>query len=331
MNKVINLAFAGFRHGHIYSLLDCALKNENVHITGGWEDYGPDREIAKQKGMEFPYATYEELLADSIVDAVAIGNYYQARGRMVIDALKAGKHVIVDKPVCISMEELEEIKALCKETGLEMFAMLDMRFHPNVQAAKQLIDKGEIGKVNNISFGGQHPLLMDSRASWYFEDGKHGGTINDIAVHGIDLARYFTGCGVKEINGARTWNHYAAGVSHFMDSGMFMVTLENGAGLMADVSYAVPDSIGFDIPYYWEFKIWGSKGMLTFSYYTDGVMLYQNGKKEAVSYPGVTLPINYLDSFVAAIQGKETCYLSTGDSLQSSEDTLKIQIYADEH
>lgn len=328
MKKTVNLAIAGFRHGHIYSLFELASQSCDVTIVGGWEEYEPDKESAEKRGVVFTYDTYEDLLADPNVDAVAIGNYYSARGNMVIAALQAGKHVIVDKPICISLEELQQIKSLQKESKLQVFAMLDLRFHPAVQAAKELIERGEIGDVNNVYFGGQHPLMLGSRASWYFEEGKHGGTINDIAVHGVDLIRYLTGFGVAEVNGARTWNRFAKGIPHFKDSAMFLATLENGAGVIADVSYAIPDSIGFAFPMYWEFKFWGTKGMINFSYQSETVKLYQNGNTDVVEYTGKAPEENYMDCFVCAVRGEDPVHLSTEESLRSSEETLKIQAYA---
>lgn len=328
---MLNIAFAGFRHGHIYSLLDYARKNEKLHITGGWEEYGPDKEVAQsQWNMEFPYENYADILNDPSVDIVAIGNYYTARGQMIIDALKAGKHVIADKPICTSIEEMNQIIALQAKTGLQIFAMLDLRFNKNAIAVKKLIEEGAIGEVNNISFGGQHPLMLGSRAGWYFEEGKHGGTINDIAVHGIDLIRYFTGSDVKKIDGARCWNKFAKGVPHFEDSSMFMLTLENGAGVIADVSYATPDSIGYGLEYYWEFKIWGTEGLIVFTIYGDSVKLYKNGNKEVVLVDGIEPDMNYLDGIVDAIEGRHPRYLDTRETLASSLQTLLVQAYADD-
>ena len=98
--------------------------------------------------------------------------------------------------------------------------------------------------------------MYGKRPGWYFEEGKHGGTINDIAIHGIDLLRYLTGSGVKVINAARTWNAFAKSAPAFCDSAQFMVTLENGAGVIADVSYSSPDSFGYLMPTYWQFCVW---------------------------------------------------------------------------
>ena len=64
-----------------------------------------------------------------------------------------------------------------------------------------------IGDLVTISFGGQHALNYkedgSGRAAWYFEEGKHGGTLTDIAVHGIDLAQWICGCRVKNVTGAQ--------------------------------------------------------------------------------------------------------------------------------
>ena len=110
---------------------------------------------------------------------------------------------------------------------------------------------------------------------------------------------------------------------------MFMLTLESGAGVMADVSYAVPDTIGFSIPYYWDFKIWGTEGVMAFSFSSDGIDLYKNGNTELVKVEKLPLENTYLEDFLNAVEGKETKYLSTEESLLAMEQTLKIQQKAD--
>ena len=85
---MMNLAFAGFRHGHILALYDTAKDSPLVNLCGAFEEDSETREaMACEKGISFRYETYEELLADPAVDAVAIGDYYSARGARVIAAL----------------------------------------------------------------------------------------------------------------------------------------------------------------------------------------------------------------------------------------------------
>lgn len=327
---MMRIGIAGFRHGHIYSLYDLVQKSDRVALAGAWEENEAARKDAEENhGVVFNYATYEEMLNDPTVDAIGIGNYYGARGEMVIAALRAGKHVITDKPLCTSLSEWEEIRALHEKTGLSVGIMLDMRQNKNALAAKKIIEDGLIGEVHNIQFGGQHPLFYGTRPAWYFEDGKHGGVINDIAIHGIDLIPYLTGLEIKEIIGARCWNAYADQEPAFRDSAQLMLSLSNGAGVIADVSYAVPNSIGFDLPYYWQFQIWGKGGMLAFSAASDGVALYRDGETEVCRHAAIEPTETYLDAFLDEVEGKPTT-MPTAEMLRSAKTALLIQKAADE-
>lgn len=322
MNK-LNIAFAGFRHGHIYGLYHLAKTNNRLHIAGAWEEDAESIAEAKNNGVTFTYKTYEELLCDKNIDIVAIGNYYGIRGRMLISALEAGKHVIADKPLCIRREEAEQAEKICREKGLKIGLMLDMRHHKNVLSAMKVIEDGVIGSINNIYFGGQHPLMYGTRPWWYFEDGKHGGTINDIAIHGIDLVRRFTKSEIKEVQAARCWNCFASEKSGFKDSAQFMLELDSGAGVIADVSYSAPDSLGFSMPTYWEFKIWGTKGMLMFHANADGVELYINGAEKMHMAECVDTDGNYLEDFLHDIDAD--VFENTDSVLKSTKATLAIQ------
>ncbi|MEA4823141.1 MAG: Gfo/Idh/MocA family oxidoreductase [Clostridiaceae bacterium] len=260
---MLNLAFVGFRHGHINGLYAQAMQNPDVTVVAAYEEDAEAKKAAEESlGVKFTHDSYEALLADPTIDAVAIGDYFGIRGARAIAALKAGKHIIVDKPLCTSVAELDEIEKLSREKGLKVGCMLDLRLSAWVEPVRDFIFSGKLGQIHQISFTAQHPLNWGTRPSWYFEDGKHGGTINDIGIHGIDLIPYLTGLKFKKVNAARQWNAYAKLAPKFMDSAQFMAELDNGAGVMADVSYAAPSSCGFKLPQYWRFTIWGDKGVI---------------------------------------------------------------------
>jgi predicted dehydrogenase len=166
--KKYGIAFAGFRHGHIFGLYNAALENESINVVSAWEENEEAKKSACENGVVFNCESFEDMLSDEKVDIVAIGDYYGRRGRLAIKALEAGKHVIADKPLCTSLDELYEIKRLAKEKNLKVGMMLDMRYNKNVLAAKKLVESGEIGEINNVYFGGQHPLLYGERPAWYF-------------------------------------------------------------------------------------------------------------------------------------------------------------------
>lgn len=320
------IAFAGFRHGHIFQLYNQVRKCDRVEICGSWEENDEARETAmKEHEVEFNFATFEELL-NSDADIVAIGDYYGRRGELAIAALKAGKHVMADKPLCTSIEQLDEIERLSKEKNLKVGCMLSLRYSPYTAVAKELIDSGKLGDIHAVSFNGQHSLDYGSRPMWYFEKGKHCGVINDIAIHGIDLVEYLTGHKLKNVTGARTWNAFATEEPDFKDCAQFMIELDNGCGVMADVSYAAPGHLECGTPFYWQFLIWGSKGLIRFA--EDG----KNGVDAYIDYAdamefieGKPCENNHITDFLDEIEGKIGLLISTKEVLKSQRDTLIIQ------
>lgn len=330
MEKIMKIAIIGCRHAHIFSLYQLIKESDRVEFAGAYETDTNARDAAeKNQGISFPYSSVEDIFADKTVDAVALGDYYGIRGAQAIAALKAGKHVIADKPLCTSLDELDEIERLAKEKGLSVGIMLDLRYHKNILTAKKLIADGTIGGIHNVQFGGQHPLQYGTRPGWYFEEGKHGGVINDIAIHGIDLLTYLTGNTVEKINAARTYNAYATEVPHFRDCGQMMLTLSGGAGVLADVSYSAPNKMGYSYPYYWEFHIWGERGMVSFNYNSDGVTLCAADAEAPTVVPAIAPYGNVLDAFLDDIEGKSTL-MSTAEAIGVQRKALEIQRIADE-
>lgn len=321
MNKK-KIAFAGFRHSHILVLYNMVKESDIFELGGAFELDENARNEYEEKGVSFAYGSYEELLNDKTVNTVAIGDYYAKRGNLAIKALQCGKNVICDKPLCTSLEELDKIEALAKEKGLYVSCMFTMRYDDITESAKEAMNL--IGKVRSVYFGGQHPLMFSERPSWYFEEGKYGGLFNDIAIHGVDLIYYLTGQRIKETTCARCYNAYADKACNFPDSGQFMAKLENGAGVIADVSYAVPMPVSYALPYYWQFFIWGEKGVAKFSANSESVECFVEGNPEAIIIPKKKAPVSYLEDFNSLING-EKAILPVEDSIESTRETLTIE------
>ena len=320
-----SIAFAGFRHGHIFALYEAAKTHSALVLTGAWEADLQAKETAEKQGIVFTYDSFDSLLRDDSVDIVAIGDYYSARGKLAIAALTAGKHVIADKPLCTSPEEAAQIQKLAEQNNLAVGIMLDLRDDATMITAQTAIDSGLLGEINNIIFEGQHPLLFGVRPDWYFEDGKHGGVINDIAIHGIDLIRRFTRSDVADVLASRCWNFYAVEAPEFLDSAQFMLRMENGAGILADVSYAAPNTQGYSHPSYWHFRVWGEKGLMDFRANSNQVHVYLNGEKEPQLLPLVAPNQTYLDDFLHAINDSGYLRQYRSNNMAVVTQTLLIQ------
>lgn len=324
----MNIAFCGLRHAHINVLYDLASAQAGTSVLGAWEEDDAARQAAQAR-MACPfYGSYDELLSDGRVDIVAVGDYYGIRGQRVIAALRAGKHVLCDKPICTRLEELDEIERLCREKGLYVGCMLDLRYDPALRLARDIISEGRLGEIHAINFTGQHPLQYGVRPMWYFEPGKHGGTFNDLAIHGLDAVRYITGLKYRRTVMARQYNAFAHSQPDFADCAQLLGEYENGAGLMADVSYSAPAPSAFNLPTYWRFSFWGETGMLECRLGEGRVTLACAGMEHAQAIQAAPIDEDCLRDLMLTIEGKPTAF-APNDAFISTRVALEIQQYAD--
>lgn len=330
--KKLRVAFMGFRHGHIFDAYNHLKERDDVEIVAACEEDETARKVLVAEGKaRITHDSYRRLLESVECDVVAVGDYYGKRGSILIGALERGKHVISDKPICTSLRELDEIEKLASEKKLVVGCQLDLRDSGVFQEMRRLIRAGEIGEVHAISFNGEHPLLWGSRPGWYFEHGKHGGTINDIAIHAMDAIPWITGLQFKNVNAARNWNARVKEAPHFKDCAQFMLSMNNGCGVLGDVSYLAPDSMGYSIPQYWQLRFWGTDGLLENSNTTKEITVYHKADKAPRTVkPDGGSPGGYLDAFIREIRGEKTnLHLSSTEVLRASRLTLQVQEAAD--
>ncbi len=323
------VSFAGFRHSHAFALYDKLNNDPRIVILGAFEEDEQARIEAESRGVKFSYSSLDELINDKRTDAVIIGDCYGKRGNIAVRALAAGKHIFADKPLCTRKGEIEEIKKLCENGGPAVGVMFDMRNNPNIIAAGEIIESGRLGIINNIVFEAQHPLNYGSRPAWYFEEGLHGGTINDIAVHAVDLIREFTKSDVKKVVGARVWNFYADKCPDFKDSAQLMLKMGSGAGVIGDVSYASPKLHGYSHPCYWHFRIWGSEGLADFSLSSDGVTLYLKNSEEPEKVSGSEKQYDYFEDYLHAVNDEEYRKVYNEKTIKTSQQAIMIQSCAE--
>ena len=142
------------------------------------------------------YASYEDMLASRMIDAVAVctpSGYHFENARQ---ALNAGKHVIVEKPMCLTLKEADELIALSKKRGLCLCVVSQTRFSAAAQAVKKMIASGVAGRPISAQlmmrfYRGQE--YYDSaawRGTWKYDG---GGILMNQGIHGIDLLCYLMG------------------------------------------------------------------------------------------------------------------------------------------
>jgi predicted dehydrogenase len=330
----LKFAFAGFRHYHIFELVEALKDHEQAEIVATCEEDGAAREaVARDKGLEVTHESIEKMLAEVECDVVAIGDYYGKRGQIAIQALEAGKHVIADKPLCTSLEELDRIETLAGQKKLVVGCQLNMRFDGAIRTIGKLVADGRIGEVHTIAFGGQHPLMYGSgRPAWYFMPGCQGGTINDIFIHAASVLETVTGRRVVETVAARAWNARLPEVPHFQDAAQLMLRLDNGGGVLGDVSYLAPAQCGYSIDQYWRYTLHGEAGLIEATVGRDRLFLAtdQSEKPEQVSSEKGR-PLGYFEDFLAQIRGDGDVSLTSQQVIRATRMALQVQRAADEN
>lgn len=150
----------------------------------GIVDIKPERQAwARERGMHV-YETYEEMLQDPTVDAILIATPNHLHKGMAIAAMRAGKHVLCEKPVMISSEELLEVMAVSKETGKVFYPRQNREWDEDYLIVKKIYDEKLLGNVFNIKC-----RIMGSRGipgDWRGVKEYGGGMMLDWGVHIID-------------------------------------------------------------------------------------------------------------------------------------------------
>jgi len=327
----LRVAFVGFRHGHIFGLYRLAQERSDISVVAACEEDGPTRGTLAESGVKVTHDDYARMLADVECDVVACGDYFGIHGERVIQALGSGRHVISDKPLCTSMSELIRIRALSETGRLKVGCMLDLANLGPYVTLREMLMRGVIGETHSITFLGQHPLLYGTRPMWNFEPGKHGGTLNDIAVHAIDIIPWLTGRAIVEITAARAWNAKIKQHPCFQDGAALMMRLDNDGSAIGDVSYLSSDKHGYQMPPYWRFTIAGSEGVVETCCTAKTVTIWRNDNEAVVEEPAApNRPGAYFDDFLADIARTPVSDgLHTQRVLESSRISLLAQQAAD--
>ena len=170
--------------------------NPDTEVYGFYDlNLARAEELAKKYGGK-AYASYEELLADPEIEAVSVCVANHAHAEISIAALKAGKHVLCEKPMAITLEECEAMVAAAKESGKYLMIGQNQRLAKAHMKARELIRQGAIGKVLTFrtifGHGGPETWSVDpGKNTWFFDKTKAAmGAMADLGIHKTDMIQY---------------------------------------------------------------------------------------------------------------------------------------------
>ena len=164
--------------------------------------YNPTRSRAEEMAEKYGgkvFDTAEELLSDPNIDAVSVCAANYAHAELTIKALKAGKHVLCEKPMATTMADCEAMVAAAKESGKLLMIGQNQRVTAAHMLARKMVEEGVIGKVISFrtAFGHGGPetwAIKPGKDTWFFDKGKAAmGVMADLGIHKTDLIQYLLG------------------------------------------------------------------------------------------------------------------------------------------
>ena len=213
------------------------LANPNAEICGFYDiNLARAEELARKYGAK-AYPTYEALLADPGIDAVSVCAANHVHAEISIAALKAGKHVLCEKPMAISLEECEAMVAAARESGKYLMIGQNQRLAKAHVKARELIAQGAIGKVLTFrtifGHGGPETWSIDpGKNVWFFDKTKAAmGAMADLGIHKTDMIPYVLGSKIVKTQAVLTTldkRDATGGLIGVDDNAICIYQMENG-------------------------------------------------------------------------------------------------------
>jgi len=210
------------KRGKLIAVCDVVAENANAMA----ESYGA-----------VAYTEYEEMLKnETTIDVVAVCSPNGLHAIHSIEALKAGYHVLCEKPMGLTVQECGDMIQAAERANKRLFAIKQNRYNPPVAAVKEVIDSGKLGKVLSIQLSCFWNRNTDYYAnSWKGTKDLDGGTLFTQFSHFVDLLYWLIG-DVDEV-AAMMGNFAHQGIIEFEDTGVVILKFTNGA--IGTINYTV--------------------------------------------------------------------------------------------
>jgi predicted dehydrogenase len=181
------------------------------------------------------YLDYRDLLDNTDVDLVVIGAPNDLHCAMVVDAAAAGKHVVVEKPMCLNLAEADRMIAACKDEGVKLMYAEELCFAPKYVRLKELLDSGALGAPTLLKQSEKHdgphaPHFWDVRRSG-------GGVTMDMGCHAIAFFRWMLGGAAIRSVYAQMGTQVHADKTCGDDNALIIVEFDNGVVALAEESW----------------------------------------------------------------------------------------------
>ena len=232
------------------------MKNDGVELVALC-DNNEQRlaEVGERYSINGLYSNYEELLQNPEIDAVSICTWNNTHAEISIAALESGKHVLVEKPLSMTVEQALAVEAAVKKSGKVLQVGFVRRHGDNTMLLKQFIDQDELGEIYYAKASCLRRL--GNPGGWFSDQSKSGGgPLIDLGVHMIDICWYLMGKPRPVSVSGNTYSKlgnrshikslsfyqaadYNPVLNDVEDLANALIRFDNGASLFVDVSFTL--------------------------------------------------------------------------------------------
>ena len=198
MSKTIKYGFIGSGSIMQYRHLPECHEGKNMVVAAIADPMEDRARTIADKYDATPYYDHQKMLAEADLDAVVVGSPNVFHAPHTIEALNAGYHVLCEKPMAGDIKSAKEMIAAADKAGKYLMIGMNQRLMPPHVKAKQVLDRGELGKVlafeTNFKHAGPDGWSVDGALSWFFDDKLAIMGVNgDLGIHKADLMRFLLG------------------------------------------------------------------------------------------------------------------------------------------
>lgn len=248
--------------------------------------------LAEQYGGR-AYGRFEDLLAE--VDVIDLCVPTDLHRDMTVQAARAGKHVVCEKPIALDLRSAQVMIAACNEAGVRLYVAMVLRFFPQYRTVLQAVRAGQVGDLGVMRFRRVSYPPRGGHGSWFADDARSGGLVTDLMIHDLDFARLLGGDVTRVF--AKSARHVHPEGSR--DYALVTLRFTSGAMALVEGGWVNPPGVfrtGFDIA--------GTDGVLEWSSDTTEPLRGYLLQEEQQGVAEVGLPLSSLseDPYVTQIR-----------------------------
>lgn len=214
---------------------------------------GNAQKLAMEYGVAKSFTDYHEMLKDPDIQLVTITAPNRLHCQITLDAAAAGKHVVVEKPMAMTVAECDKMIAACKQAGVHLFYAEELFFTPKYVKAKEMADQGAFGKIYLVK---QSEMHFGPHSDWFWDiDRSGGGVFMDMGCHGLSFCHWLLGRPEPTSVTAQMGTYVHADKTRGEDHSFAIVEFANGAVGHVEDSWARRGGMDDRI------EIYGSEGV----------------------------------------------------------------------